>query len=1202
MTGLALIITYCFLCCLPFCMTNYYSNCYPLRHPKYVNYPICYVTSISAYDTTLKSIPEDVPALALVCDNFARTSIMSPGVFSRFTSLKSLTIEVCNISLVTSSSFRGLSGLQELLIFNSIVPELASNTFEHLVSLEVLVIVETKTPRLPDISHMTSLRHLNISHNDLREVASTVTNLSSSDSRSSLTLIDLSYNNFTSLPWEVIRGGSSLESIYLKGLPSVTEITFPKDVNLKNMLVLHADNTHLKSVEMSSLETATQLQELHLFGCNQPLNLSGFDVFTRLVELSLNEFGITDSIWSELNSTELTRLDLTNNNLTTVHIWQLPSLRVMRLGENNIAEIAEGTFDRQLGLLLLNMSFNDVSVLPKKIFQGNPNLQALMLDHNKIKRLDRETFSFVTQLFYLDLSYNEISIIDLDVFRDLVSMRFMYLQGNKLLALPTINHMLELNTLNVSYNYISQIVDGEMGMLKQLEIVDASNNMLTFVVPHMVSDCTSLLMLNLQNNFISKVGTFGFHPNLQMIRLDNNSITDFESASPFINMLNLKYLFIDGNKLVTLRPNWFPVSTVSITLGENVITEFFSTSFKNLPNLTTVNLVGNKFAFLMPSYSVNTFKVNSPKPVFEVSHNTFWCTCDMAYLKVIIEDGYSNNVFSDYYPKFLGLDTTFCLTPYENYTERPIADVPLSHFACQYNETFCDILCQCCDSPLEECPCALTCPESCKCYQAGSGFKKTFFHIHCNDKGLEKVPQKIPSRATSVYLDGNSLNKLTQYELAHLSKVEILFLNRSKIENLGDGLFDNCTSLLHLRLDYNYLSSISKSLFDKLIELRSLYLNDNLINFIAKEAFANLNSVEIITLDKNRLIMLDAVYGISSLKSLTLSGNPWQCQCNTSTDVLRVLHALNDIIVDRGNMCCYYVGTARAEDEVSAATVQLLTKLSELSDRTCYNLMIFPYEDLCVLRADNVTGSYATHSSPAESLTLLVCLVVAMFVLLLIAVVVLVIIFKGREVQAWVYVNLGVRVYDKKAVIDKTDAGNKYFDAFISYSNKDSEFVSKVLVPALDEKGYRLCVHYRDFPVGQNITDTIFRAIEESSRTIMLLSRHFVESEWCRFEFQTAHYHILKEGSHRLVFILLDDLSDDELDPDLKVQLKSKTYLKFGDPWFWEKLFFALPDVRKVKDGTTEEDALNGMRILAGEKIVNNNDKPVTVIQADIVL
>jgi protein toll len=92
-----------------------------------------------------------------------------------------------------------------------------------------------------------------------------------------------------------------------------------------------------------------------------------------------------------------------------------------------------------------------------------------------------------------------------------------------------------------------------------------------------------------------------------------------------------------------------------------------------------------------------------------------------------------------------------------------------------------------------------------------------------------------------------------------------------------------------------------------------------------------------------------------------------------------------------------------------------------------------------------------------------------------------------------------------------------------------------------------------------NLFFQIINSVEESRRTIILLSSHFLKSMWAKTEFRTAHLKAMEERRARVIIILVGELDDNtELEPELKVYMKANTYVKWGDSWFWEKLRYAL--------------------------------------------
>lgn len=163
-----------------------------------------------------------------------------------------------------------------------------------------------------------------------------------------------------------------------------------------------------------------------------------------------------------------------------------------------------------------------------------------------------------------------------------------------------------------------------------------------------------------------------------------------------------------------------------------------------------------------------------------------------------------------------------------------------------------------------------------------------------------------------------------------------------------------------------------------------------------------------------------------------------------------------------------------------------------------------------------------------------------------------------HEIKVWMFAHKICLWLVAEKEIDK----DKIYDAFVSFSHKDQDFVDKHLIPQLEKNNdhnYKLCIHYRDFIVGEFIPSQIVYSVENSRRTIIVLTPNFLDSVWGRMEFRTAHLQAIKEGCARVIIVMLEDVSNEKLDPELKAYITMNTYVKWGDPLFWEKLKYALP-------------------------------------------
>ncbi|GIX87348.1 protein toll [Caerostris extrusa] len=98
---------------------------------------------------------------------------------------------------------------------------------------------------------------------------------------------------------------------------------------------------------------------------------------------------------------------------------------------------------------------------------------------------------------------------------------------------------------------------------------------------------------------------------------------------------------------------------------------------------------------------------------------------------------------------------------------------------------------------------------------------------------------------------------------------------------------------------------------------------------------------------------------------------------------------------------------------------------------------------------------------------------------------------------------------------------DKEFDAFISFSHKDQDLVIPELIEKIEARDLKvkLFIHYKHFLPGELIQLNIMRAIQVSKRTVLVLSKSFLESEWCMFEFRVAHIEALKNHLNRIIII-----------------------------------------------------------------------------------
>ena len=172
----------------------------------------------------------------------------------------------------------------------------------------------------------------------------------------------------------------------------------------------------------------------------------------------------------------------------------------------------------------------------------------------------------------------------------------------------------------------------------------------------------------------------------------------------------------------------------------------------------------------------------------------------------------------------------------------------------------------------------------------------------------------------------------------------------------------------------------------------------------------------------------------------------------------------------------------------------------------------------------------------------------------------------------------------RKRPYDKSLKRQKEHDAFVCYPYTDMEqdFVRNRICVKLEETAeppFKLLVHGRDFKAGWDIKHNIVQAVKNSNAAIILMSQNFVDSFWCRDEFEECYIENKKDPAFQILVIMMEPrLGLTNLTAYMTSFFDSKTYMEKDDPNLFAKLEKSL---EMIKTGKVKE--------------VNNNDVEIRI-------
>ncbi|XP_003230533.2 toll-like receptor 2 [Anolis carolinensis] len=338
-------------------------------------------------------------------------------------------------------------------------------------------------------------------------------------------------------------------------------------------------------------------------------------------------------------------------------------------------------------------------------------------------------------------------------------------------------------------------------------------------------------------------------------------------------------------------------------------------------------------------------------------------------------------------------------------------------------------------------------------------------------------------------------------------------------------------TLRFLDLSHSQLERLELSYFEAAVDLRELRLSGNKLKFIPTAWKGP--SLEVLTVDGNSFgaIGRGSFANMPRLSRLQAGNNPYHCVCE--------LHSFLREALSKGK----------------------LTITDWPENWTCYH----PERLL-----DTPVADYAPWVTECD-----VTVVVAITVSVTAAVVGAATLLCWRFDVPW-YLRATFRIVRSKyrSGHPSGQPSRRFtYHAFVSYSHSDADWVRKELLLRLEatRPPYRLCVHERDFTPGRWVIDNIVDSIERSRKVVFVLSRSFVDSDWCNYELYFAHQRAVGLGFEDVVLVVKEAVDPQALPRKfckLRKLLSAKTYLEWpAEPgrqaFFWAQLAAVLGKAEK---------------------------------------
>ncbi|KAF4099923.1 hypothetical protein G5714_020049 [Onychostoma macrolepis] len=827
------------------------------------------------------------------------------------------------------------------------------------------------------------------------------------------------------------------------------------------------------------------------------------------------------------------------------HVPELPThVNYVDLSLNSIAELNETSFSHLKGLQVLKVEQQTPGLaIRNNTFRRLSKLILLKLDYNRFLQIETGAFNGLSNLEILTLTQCSLdgSVLSGDVLKPLVSLEMLVLRENNIHRIQPASFFLNMrrfHVLDLSYNKVKSICEEDL---------------LSFQGKHFTLLTLASVILQDMNEY-----WLGWD----------------KCGNPFKNM-SVTVLDLSGNGFkVPMAKRFFDAITGAKIQGLILSRSYSmgsSFSHNNFPD-------PDKFTFKGLEVSgVKIFDL-SQSHIFSLSDSVFSNFSDLEQITLaqneinIIENnaflGMTNLQKLNLSNNFLGsIDSK----TFQNLEKLEVLDLSYNHIRMLGDQAFQGL------PSLLNLNLTGNALESVHEFAILANLKKLYlgenrisslsslpniaknlttldleFNRLKDLSDLYTILREFP-RVENIFLRGNMFSTChNQRQIVVSDKLQLLNLELSTLQLIWSerqcfNVFNNLHQLEELSLASNGLQSLPKDIFKDLTSLFFLDLSFNSLKYLPNGIFPK--SLQILNLEYNSIYSVDPNL-FSTLSYLSLIKNQFRCDCKLR-DFQTWLNQTNVIF-------------SHSIEDVTCASPEDQYKVS-------------------VVRS-NIQCEDEEDERSVEKLRLVLFIFCSALIISLTA-------------SAIIYVRRRGYIFKLyKKLIDKLVDGKQQepnpdrflYDVYLCFSSSDIKWVERALLKRLDsqfseQNTLRCCFEERDFIPGEDHLTNMRNAIQNSQKTLCVVSERFLKDGWCLETFSLAQKMMQVELKDILLVLVVGNIPQYRLLKYKQVRsyIENRRYLLWPNDsqdldWFYDQLLQKIKKDTKVKQTEqTKDDATN---------------------------